>query len=326
VRAARCHRHGPPSEVVVEEVPDPQPRPGEVVVAVAAAAVNYPDALIVADRYQVSAPVPFTPGSEFAGVVAAVGDGVGEVRVGERVRGGTFVGAFAERVAVPVSSLAPMPDGVDLTAAAAYGVTYETAYHALVTVGRLAPGEQVAVLGAAGGVGSAAVQLGHLLGGRVIAAASTAAKLDVCRAMGADDVVDYSTEDLKERLKALSGGGVDVVVDPVGGPYAEQALRAMRWGGRFVTVGFASVEIPRIPLNLVLLKGIAILGFEFRSWAQHEQTEFARNEGELMSLLADGRAIPHIGAAFALDDVVAAMQLVGEGQAIGKVVLDIGAT
>ena len=322
VRAARCVEYGPPSAVVIEDVPDPTPGPGEVVVRVVAAGVNYPDALIVADRYQVSAPLPFTPGSEFAGVVTAVGASVERVHVGDRVRGGAFVGAFAEQVVAAEAALAPVPDGVDLGVAAAYGVTYETAYHALVTVGCVQPGEWVAVLGAAGGVGSAAVELGHLLGARVVAAASSPAKLDVCRAMGADAVIDYSTEDLKERLKELTGGGADVVIDPVGGPYAEPALRAMRWGGRFVIVGFASGEIPRIPLNLVLLKGVTITAFEFRGFGTHRPEAMAAATAALRDMIATGRIRPHISAVYPLEATARALDDVLGRRSTGKVLID----
>ena len=322
MRAARCLEHGPPSSVVVEELPDPVPGPGEAVVRVAAAGVNYPDALIVGNRYQVSAPVPFTPGSEFAGVVETVGPGASKVRVGDRVRGGAFVGAFAELVVASEHSLAPVPDGVDFTVAAAYGVTYETAYHSLVTVGRVQPGEWVAVLGAAGGVGSATVELAHVLGARVVAAASNAAKLEVCRAMGADAVIDYTREDLKDALKSATGGGADVVIDPVGGAYSEPALRALAWGGRFVVVGFASGDIPRIPLNLVLLKGVTVSAFEFRGFGAHHPEEMARATAALRDMLASGRIRPHIGAVHPLDEAAAALEDVLERRATGKVVIE----
>ncbi len=323
MRAARCIRYGPPaSSVVVEELPDPTPGEGEVVVRVGAAGVNYPDALIVANRYQVSAPLPFIPGSEFAGSVAAVGPAVSRLRVGDRVRGGGFVGAFAELVTASERSLAPVPDGVGFGAAAAYGVSYETAYHALVSVARVQPGEWVAVLGAAGGVGSAAVELAHLLGAKVAAAASSPAKLEVCRAMGADAVIDYTREDLKDALKSATGGGADVVIDPVGGGYSEPALRALAWGGRFVVIGFASGEIPRIPLNLVLLKGVTVSAFEFRGFGAHHPEETAQATAALRDMLARGRIRPHIGAVHPLDEAAAALEDVLERRATGKVVIE----
>ncbi len=315
-------RYGPPAtSVVVEDLPDPRPGEGEVVVRVGAAGVNYPDALIVANRYQVSAPLPFIPGSEFAGSVAAVGPSVERWRLGDRVRGGGFVGAFAELVVAREGSLRPVPDGVELAAAAAYGVTYETAYHSLVNVAGVRPGEWVAVLGAAGGVGSAAVELAHVMGAKVVAAASTPAKLEVCRGLGADAVVDYSREDLKDALKAATGGGADVVIDPVGGAYSEPALRALAWGGRFVVVGFASGEIPRIPLNLVLLKGVTVSAFEFRGFGEHHPELVNRATEELRGLLASGRIRPHISAVHPLDKAAVALEDVLERRATGKVVI-----
>jgi NADPH2:quinone reductase len=321
MRAAWCVEYGPPSVVVVEERPDPTPGPGEAVVRVMAAGVNYPDALIVGNRYQVSAPLPFIPGSEFAGEIVAVGS-PGELRVGDRVRGGGFVGAFAELVLAHEASLAAVPDGVDFGAAAAYGVTYETAYHALVSVAGVQPGEWVAVLGAAGGVGSAAVQLAHVLGARVVAAASSPAKLAVSREMGADALIDYASGDLKEELKAVTGGGADIVVDPVGGAYAEPALRALRWGGRFVTVGFASGSIPSIPLNLVLLKGVTVTAFEFRGFGAHRPDALERGRTELSAMLVDGRIRPHISAVYPLADTATALADVLGRRATGKVLID----
>jgi len=321
VRAARCLEHGPPSSVVVD-LPDPEPGPGEAVVAVTAAAVNYPDALIVANRYQVSAPVPFTPGSEYAGRVHAVGEGVTGLAPGDRVTGGGFVGAFAERVVASAAALTPIPDGVSDQAAAAFGVTYTTAYHALVSVAGVKPGEWVLVLGAGGGVGSAAVEIAHVLGARVLAAASSPAKLAVCRAMGADDVIDYEAEDLKERAKAITGGGADVVIDPVGGAFSEAALRACAWGGRFVCVGFASGEIPRIPLNLVLLKGVRVEGFEFRGFATHSPEAMARGNTACRRLFSEGRLKPHIGAVYPLARVADALDDVLHRRATGKLIID----
>jgi NADPH2:quinone reductase len=323
VRAAICHEYGAPDVVGVEDVPAPALGDGQVRVRVAAASVNFPDVLVIADEYQMKAPVPFVPGSEFAGVVAEVGAGVDDVRVGDRVAGTAFVGAFAEEAVVGAASVRVIPEGVDLVAAAAFGVAHRTAFHVLRSVASLQPGEELVVLGAGGGVGLAAVQLGAALGATVTAVASSAAKLDVAASYGAQRVVDHTAGDLRAALKACLPAGADVVVDPVGGALAEPALRALRWGGRFVTVGYASGEIPRIPLNLVLLKGITILGFQFIDFATHEPEAFTRNEEELLAMLVDGRATPHIGATFALDDVVDALRLVADGRAIGKVVLQI---
>jgi len=323
MRAAVCRTYGPPDVVAVEEIEAPALADGQVRVRIAAAAVNFPDVLIVANSYQISAPTPFVPGSEFAGVVVEVADDVSDVAVGEAVTGTGLVGAFAEEAVIAGGALQRLPDGIDLAIAAAFGVAHRTAYHVLRSVARVQAGEEVVVLGAGGGVGLAAVQLATLLGASVTAVASSQAKLDVASSYGARHLINHSDGDLRQALKDTLPGGGDVVIDPVGGDLAEPALRSLRRNGRFVTVGYASGTIPRIPLNLVLLKGIAILGFEFRSWALHEQTEFVRNEAELMSLLADRRATPHIGARFPLQDVVAAMRLVGDGQAIGKVVLEI---
>jgi NADPH2:quinone reductase len=308
--------------VVVEELPDPEPEPGQVVVDVEAAALNYPDVLIVANQYQVSMPPPFTPGSEYAGTVSAVGSDVTDFAPGDRVYGGAFVGACAEKVCAPAGALRRTPDDVTSTEAAAFGVVYQTAYHALRSVAEVAPREWVVVLGAAGGVGLASVELAQMLGGRVLAAASSPAKLEVCRAAGAEAVVDYDTEDLKERIKEITGGGADVVLDPVGGRYSELALRATRWGGRFVTVGFASGEIPRIPLNLVLLKGVIVKGFEIRTFSEHAPVEARRDHEELDELFRAGKIRPYVSAVYPLDGVPAALADLAERRAVGKIVID----
>lgn len=320
--AARCPAYGPPSVLTVEDLPEPVAGPGEVVVSVAAAAVNFPDVLLVADRYQLHVPVPFTPGSELAGTVAAVGPGVADLAVGDQVMGATLIGAFAERVAVPAAALEPVPAGVSLAEAAAFGVAHHTAYHALRTVARLEPGEWLVVLGAAGGVGLATVELGAVLGARVLAAASTEEKLEACRAKGAVATVDYRREDLKERIKAITDGHAAVVVDPVGGSTAEAALRALHWGGRFVSVGFASGEIPRIPLNLVLLKGVVVTGFTMEGLGRFQPDDVARDRAELRHLLATGRVVPHVAARYPLADVGRALADVAERRAVGKVVVE----
>lgn len=322
MRAARCQVYGPPEAVVVEDVPEPTLRAGGAVIDVHAAAVNFPDVLLVANEYQVSIPVPFIPGSEFAGVVTAVADDVTDVAVGDRVFGSAFAGAFAERIAMPVAALTPLPDTAAFVEAAAFGVAHTTAYHALRSVADVHPDDWVVVLGAAGGVGLAAVELATVLGARVVAAASSADKLDLCRDRGAVATVDYTTEDLKARIKDITGGGADVVIDPVGGPYSEAALRATRWGGRFVVVGFASGEIPRIPLNLVLLKGVVIKGFEFRTFAEHEPAASRRDREELSELFASGRVRPHVSAVFPLDETAAALRAMADRRVLGKIVVD----
>jgi NADPH2:quinone reductase len=285
--------------------------------------VNFPDVLVVADEYQMKADPPFVPGSEFAGVVIEVAGDVDTIAVGDRVSGTCFVGAFAEEVVVSAMALNRIPDGVDERAAAAFGVAHRTAYHVLRSVARVQPGEELIVLGAGGGVGLAAVQLGAVLGARVTAVASSDEKLAAAAEQGATNLVDHRSGELRSLLRVALPDGADVVVDPVGGDLAEPALRALRWGGRFVTVGYASGVIPRIPLNLVLLKGIHILGFQFIDFASHAPDDRERDERELSELLVSGRAAPHIGATFALEDAAAALRYVAAGNAIGKVVLEL---
>ena len=319
MRAAVCRSYGPPEAVKVEEFPAPALATGQVRVRVHAASVNYPDVLLVANTYQMSVPTPFVPGSEFAGVVEEVAAGVEELAPGDRVSGTGLVGAFAEEAVVAARAAYRLPSTVDLRTAAAFGVAHRTAYHALRSFGRVEPGEDLVVLGAGGGVGLAAVQIGVLLGASVTAVASSDEKLKVAASYGARHLVNHREVKLREAL----AGGADVVVDPVGGDLAEPALRSLRWGGRFVTVGFASGTIPRLPLNLVLLKGVRVLGFQLRDFATKAAEEYRRNEEDLAGLLATGQVRPHIGAAFALDEVAAALRHVADGHAIGKVVIDV---
>ena len=317
--AARCTRLGPVQDVVVvEDLPAPEPASGEVVVAVGAAAANFPDVLIAQGLYQVKLEPPFTVGSEFAGEVVAVGEGVTSVAVGARVRASAIVGAFAEQAVARAESCVPIPDGVSYEAAAAYGVTYTTAYHVLHTVGCLEAGQWVVVLGAAGGVGLAAVDLARVAGARVLAAASSPDKLAACKEMGAEIVVDYTREDLKAAIKDATGGGAHLVVDPVGGAWSEQALRALRPGGRHVVVGFASGEIPKIPLNLLLVKGISVLGFDLRYVGVEALVEAGATLG---AHLAAGRIRPHVGARYPLMRAGDALLDVAERRAVGKVIV-----
>ena len=323
MRAALCPSYGPPEVVRVTDVDAPVLEPGQARVRVEAAAVNFPDVLLLAGEYQITVPPPFVPGSELAGRVVEVADDVTSVRVGDRVFGSTLVGAFAEEAAVVAASLTVVPDGVDAATAAAFGVAHRTAYHVLRSVAEVRPGEEVVVLGAGGGVGLATVQLGTLLGARVTAVASSAEKLEAARTFGATTLIDHRAGDLRGALRERLPGGTDVVVDSVGGDLAEPALRSLRWGGRFVTVGYASGTIPRIPLNLVLLKGIRVVGFQMLTFATHAPDDLARNERELLDLLASGRAFPHIGARFPLADAAAALRHVADGRAIGKVVVEV---
>ena len=323
MRAALCATYGEPEVIAVTDIDAPPLGAGEVRVRVHIGAINFPDLLVIANTYQMSAPLPFVTGSEFAGVVTQVGEGVNTVAVGERVFGSCFIGAFAEEVVVGAGAVTPIPDEVDDRVAAAFGVAYKTSYHVLRSVAALQPGEELIVLGAGGGVGSAAVQLGAALGATVTAIASTPEKLEAARSCGAERLIDYRAGDLRQALRDALPGGADVVIDPVGGELAEPALRSLHYGGRFVTVGYASGSIPRIPLNLVLLKGIHILGFQFRDFATHQPADMARNDGELLDLLAEGRARPLIGGEFDLAEVVTALRHVADGRAVGKVLLRV---
>ncbi|KUI08125.1 NADPH:quinone oxidoreductase [Mycolicibacterium acapulense] len=323
MRAIVCREYCQPEDLVLDELPDPTPEPGQVVIRVRAAAVNYPDVLLIGGNYQVKVPPPFSPGSEMAGEVIAVGDGV-DCRVGSRVTATTFVGAFAEQAVVDARAVSPIPDGVEYAVAAAFGVTYKTAFYTLRTVAPVQPGDWVVVLGAAGGVGLAAVDIARLLGGRVLAAASGQEKLDLCRERGAEACVDYDRESLRDRIKEITGGaGAQIVVDPVGGPYSLPALRGLGRGGTFVTLGYAAGEIPSVPLNLVLLKGITVRGMEIRTFASDYPEEVVRDDEELHALYAEGKLRPYIGARFALEDAAAALRHVAERKALGKVVIDI---
>jgi len=320
MRAAVCPVYGPPDVVRVEERPSPAVAPGQVRVKVGAAAVNFPDVLLIADRYQIHVPPPFVPGSEFAGVVVEVGDGTADFGAGDRVTGTGLYGAFAEEVVVPAAGLSRIPGGVDDRTAAAFGVAYRTAYHSLRSMARLQDGDELVVLGAGGGVGLAAVQLGVALGASVTAVASSTEKLEVAAGYGAVNLVNHTTGDLRGALKGAVPGGANVVIDPVGGELSIPALRSLGRGGRFVTIGFASGVIPRIPLNLVLVKGVQVLGFGFQDVPPDE---FGRNEDELRELLVSGRVLPHVCAVYPLADTAAALRHVADGRAIGKVLIDL---
>jgi NADPH2:quinone reductase len=306
--------------VKIEERPEPKREAGQVVVRVDAAAVNFPDVLLIADEYQVSVPPPFVPGSEFAGVVIESAGDTSGFAVGDRVTCTGMFGAFAERVAVNAAALAPIPDGVDALTAAAFGVAHRTAYHTLRSMACVSAGDELVVLGAGGGVGLAAVQLGVALGARVTAVASSEEKLKAAADYGAANLINHREGELRAALREALPDGADAVVDPVGGELSEPALRALRRGGQFVTVGYASGVIPRIPLNLVLVKGIRILGFQFQDVPP---TEFTRNDDELRMLLTTGRVAPHVGAVYPLDRTVDALRHVADGRAIGKVLIDL---
>lgn len=321
MRAIVCNAYGPPEDLVLDEVPDPVPAPGQVLVRVRAAAVNFPDVLFIAGKYQIKIPPPFVPGNEIAGEVVSVGAGV-TLLPGQRVFGTTF-GAFAELALLDGAAAQPIPDEADFASAAAFGVTYRTAYHALRSVAQVSQGDWVVVLGAAGGVGLAAVDLAVAMGARVLAAASSPEKLGLCRQRGTEAVVDYDQEDLKLRIRELTGESARVVLDPVGGSYAEPALRGLARGGMFVTLGYAAGSIPAIPLNLVMLKNLTIRGMEIRTFMGDYPDECARDVAELSQMFAAGRIRPHIGARFPLTDTPAALRYVAERKVLGKVVIDV---
>jgi NADPH:quinone reductase len=322
MKAILCTHYGPPSELELADVADPEPRAGEAVVAIRAAGLNFFDNLLIAGKYQVKPPFPFSPASEFAGVVHSLGSGVVGLAPGDRVMGWLGHGAARERVAVPATQLVKIPDGLDFDRAAGLSVIYGTSYYALKDRAQLKPGETLAVLGASGGVGLAAMELGKLMGARVIACASSDEKLAFARRHGADETVNYDRDNLRDGLRALTGGeGVDVIYDPVGGPYAEAALRALGWGGRFLVIGFAAGEIPKIPLNLTLLKSCDIRGVFWGAWTAREPEAHRANVRRLVDWAAEGKLSAHVHAVYPLAETAAALEAIANRQVMGKVIL-----
>ena len=325
MKAVVCNAWGLPDTLVVEELPDPAPGPGQVALDVMAAGVNFPDVLIIQGKYQFQPELPFTPGSELSGVVRALGDGVDHLKVGDKVIAFTAQGAFAQQIVVPAQACMPMPPGMDFDTAAAITLTYGTSHHAVVDRAALKEGETMLVLGAAGGVGLAAIEIGKALGARVIAAASSDEKLAVCREHGADATINYSTEDLREAIKAATGGkGPDVIYDPVGGIYAEPAFRSIGWRGRYLVVGFANGEIPKLPLNLTLLKGASLMGVFWGEFAKREPKANMAAMRQLMGWLAEGKIKPRISGRYALADTAAALNDMAARKVTGKVVIQPG--
>ena len=326
MKAVLCKQFGPPESLVIEELPSPKAAAGEVVLTVRAASVNFPDFLIIQNKYQFKPPLPFSPGSELAGVVKEIGAGVTNVRPGDRVIAFTTFGAFAEEVKTEAVRLLPLPEKMDFVTGAAFLLTYATSDHALRDRGTLQSGETLLVLGAAGGVGLAAIEIGRALGARVIACASSEEKLAVCREHGADAAINYAKEDLRERIKALTEGrGVDVVYDAVGGPYTEPAFRSLAWRGRLLVVGFAAGEIPKLPLNLALLKGASVVGVFWGDFARREPRAFAESAQQLARWYAEGKLRPHVSQTMPLERAAEAIKLLASRQAKGKVVLTTGA-
>lgn len=324
MKAILCQQYGPPEMLTLTDVPDLQPAAGQVLIGVEACGVNFPDTLIIEGKYQVKPPMPFAPGGEVAGRVLSVGEGVSTVKPGDPVFALTGYGGFAEQVVANANTTLPMPSGMDFVTAASTMYTYGTSYHALNDRAKLQPGETLLVLGAAGGVGLAAVQLGVLMGARVIAAASTEEKLAICRELGASETIDYTSEDLRERIKELTDGkGVDVVYDPVGDRFAEPAIRSLAWRGRYLVVGFAAGTIPSIPLNLALLKGASIVGVFWGAFAQREPKRSMQNFDQLLRWITTGQLKQHIYKQYSLADAPAALRDLLDRKVIGKAVVII---
>ena len=323
MQAVLCKAFGPAETLVLEDVASPEVKKTEIVLDVHAAGVNFPDTLIIEGKYQFKPPFPFSPGGEAAGVVAAVGEKVSHVKVGDRVMALTGWGSFAEQVAVPGYNVMPIPASMDFNSAAAFGMTYGTSMHALKQRANL-PGETLLVLGASGGVGLAAVEIGKAMGAKVIAAASSAEKLAVAKAAGADELINYSETSLKDEVKRLTGGqGVDVIYDPVGGDLFDQAIRSIAWNGRLLVVGFASGRIPELPVNLCLLKGAAVLGVFWGAFAQRQPQDNAANFQQLFAWHAEGKVTPLVSQVFPLEQAAEAINALGQRKAVGKVVVQV---
>lgn len=322
MRAVLCKSWGPPESLAVEEVAEPEPAPGEVIVDVKAVGLNFFDTLIIRGKYQFKPDLPFSPGAEVAGVVSALGRNVKGLSEGDRVLAHLYWGGCREKVSAPAEGIVPLPPSIPFAVAAGLTITYGTTIHALADRANLKSGETLAVLGAAGGVGQAAIEIGKIMGARVIACASSPEKLDFCRGLGADETINYTQEDLKEALRRSTGGkGADIIYDAVGGASSEPALRAIAWNGRFLVVGFAAGDIPRIPLNLVLLKGCQIVGV---FWGEHIKREPERHRTSMAKILnwcASGKIKPHVHEAYRLEDTPAALQAIARREVKGKAIV-----
>ncbi|HEY2755998.1 MAG TPA: NADPH:quinone oxidoreductase family protein [Pseudolabrys sp.] len=324
MKALLCTRYGTPDDLVLADIDDPVPGPGEAAVRIHAAALNFFDTLIIAGKYQTKPEMPFSPAAEFAGIVERLGEGVTDLKVGDRVLGYSRYGAARERIAIAAIKLIKLPDSLDFDHAAGLCVTYGTTLHALKDRARLKGGETLAVLGASGGVGLAAIELGKLMGARVIACASSAEKTAFAKKHGADEGIDYTSDDLKEALRRITGGkGADVIYDPVGGAYTEAALRSIAWKGRFLVIGFAAGEIPKLPLNLVLLKGCDVLGVYWGSFVERNPAGHRANTEQLVTWVAEGKLSSHVHAVYPLAEASAALKAIAARQVMGKVVLRV---
>lgn len=324
MKAVLCKAFGPADTLVIEEVNSPEIKKNEVLLDVHAAGINFPDTLIIEGKYQFKPPFPFSPGGEAAGVISAVGEKVSHLQVGQRVMALTGWGSCAEQVAVPAYNILPMPEGMDFPTAAAFSMTYGTAIHALKQRGALQEGETLLVLGASGGVGLAAIEIGKAMGARVIAAASSAEKLEVARQAGADELINYHDEDVRERLKTLTKGqGVDVIIDPVGGDLFETVFRSIAWNGRMLVIGFASGTIPSLPANLPLLKGAAVIGVFWGAFAQRQPQDNVANFQQLFAWYTQGKLKPLVSQTFPLEETAAAINTLGARKAVGKLVIKV---
>ncbi|CAI8941505.1 NADPH:quinone reductase [Pseudomonas sp. IT-P12] len=324
MKAVLCKAFGPAESLVLEDVASPVAKKNEILLDVHAAAVNFPDTLIIEGKYQFKPPFPFSPGGEAAGVVSAVGEKISHLKIGDRVMALTGWGSFAEQVAVPGYNVLPIPPAMDFNTAAGFSMTYGTSMHALKQRGNLQPGETLLVLGASGGVGLAAVEIGKAMGARVIAAASSAEKLAIAKAAGADELINYSETSLKDEIKRLTDGqGADVIYDPVGGDLFDQAVRAIAWNGRLLVVGFASGRIPELPVNLALLKGAAVVGVFWGSFAQRQPQDNAANFQQLFAWYAEGKLKPLVSQVYPLSDTAQAINDLGQRKAVGKVVVQV---
>jgi NADPH2:quinone reductase len=322
VKAVVCRKFGGPEVLEVAEVDEPMVGERQVLVDVAACAVTFPDLLMIQDLYQFKPGLPFVPGGEVAGVVRAVGPGVERFAPGDRVIGSSGTGGLAERAALAAETMVAVPDGIELEQAAGLLYAYGTSHHALRDRAAIQPGETLLVLGAAGAVGLAAVELGRIMGARVIAAASTDEKLELCRQRGADETVNYSTEDLKARVRDLTqGAGADVVYDPVGGAYSEPALRATAWNGRYLVIGFAAGDIPRLPLNLPLLRGCSIVGVFWGSFVARQPEQHRRNVAEMTEWWRSGQLAPHVFNSYPLERSAEAFADLAQRRVLGKVLV-----
>jgi NADPH2:quinone reductase len=322
MKAVLCKEWGPADRLVVEDVPAKDPGPGEVRVRVKAAGVNFPDVLIIQKKYQMQPQLPFSPGSEAAGEVIAVGQGVTHVKPGDAVMAYAGIGCFAEEVVAPADKVMRIPDGVSYDVAAAFTLTYGTSWHAIRDRAALKPGETMLVLGAAGGVGLSAIEIGKAIGARVIAAASTAEKLAICRDHGADATINYETEDLRDAIKRETGGkGPDVIYDPVGGKFAEPAFRSIGWRGRYLVIGFAAGQIPSLPLNLALLKGASIVGVFWGDFTRREPEANLAGMKEMIGWLREGKLRPHISGRYSLDQVTQALDDMAARKVTGKILI-----